>query len=583
MTTKPNNTDTVIYHAPRKKYASTPKSSIVPIGIDTEADIDGRCFMICDSEGYVWTPDLFPYCLFDRAHRDCAYVCYNLKYDMGALLQLLPEASLDQLRRTGKTKHNDFRYRVITNKYLGISKGHHSVQIYDIMGFYGGSLDYNAKKYLQEEKLHENTKEFTTDYIKKNWQSISAYCIQDAKLTKRLAWRIISQFNSWGLHVRKLYSTAHVSYSWFAAKCGHPSVGYFWHYNRHVLDYAMASYNGGKFEVTKKGAGYLYEYDISSAYPHSIRNLIGLDNCRVVWSNRYRNNAIYAFIDATLNIPVELPSPVAVKRYNVNTYPYGTFRKVITKQEYDYLITKNTNIQIHNACWIHVDKKIYPYRKEIDRLYALKSSLKDSDDLLAYHTVKILMNSLYGKFVQLIDTPYGWRAGASWNPIYASVITAETRVRMSLLQLQYPSVWAVHTDSVISSQKLPFERDITLGNLSYETEGNGMVAGCGIYQIGNKTALRGVPSVYPLIELATNSGKELTMSRKAPRTWRQVLANSWPLDRINKFEDIVRNLRPDMDRKRLWVEDCQTWSDLVDDTYESEPLSYGPLFYPFVS
>lgn len=580
MTTKPSNTDTVIYHPPRRKYSTLPTHSISPDGIDTEADTTGKCFMICTSTGDIFIPSQFPDCMFDRAHRDRAYVCYNLKYDGGALLQGIGGASLDQLRRTGKTESGGYKYRVIVNKYLGISKGHHSIQIYDIMGFYGGSLNYNAKKYLGDKKKDENTNIFTHDYISSNWTKIANYCIQDARLTRDLARRLIKQFNTWGLHVRKLYSTAHVSYAWFSSKCGHPSVGQFWYFQRRVLDYAMSSYNGGKFEVTTKGGGYFHEYDISSAYPYSIRNLVGLETARVVWSNKYRRNAVYGFIDATVNIPYTLPSPIAVKRVSLNTYPSGIFRKIITKQEYEYLIANNVDVMIHDACWIHVDKKSYPYRDEIDRLFALKTELKSTGDALAYHTVKILLNSLYGKFVQLIDKGHYWQAGSSWNPIYASVITAETRVRITELQRLYPSIWAVHTDSIISTEKLPFPVDTTLGNLSYECEGSGMIAGCGIYQIGDKTALRGVPSTIPLIELAANAGTELVMTRRAPYSWRQVLANSWPLDRINQFEDIIRELRPDMDKKRFWETDAHTWKELLTEQYTSEPLVYSPLFYP---
>ena len=583
MSNKPSDTTDVIYHAPRSRYGAIPKHSIAPIGMDTEADVTGHCFMICFASGDVIRPEELLETLLSHKHRDKAYVVYNLKYDMGALLQHLSPSSLDQLRRTGKTTENGYHYRVITNKFLGITQGHHGVQIYDIMGFYGGSLDYNAGKYLGEHKLEQATKRYESDYIKRNWDNIAEYCIHDAKLTQRLAERLIGQFNSWGLHVKKLYSTAHVSYSWFAAKCGHPSVGYFWNQNRKVLDYAMASYNGGKFEVTKKGAGYYYEYDISSAYPHSIRNLIDLSSVRVVWSNRYRRYAVYGFIDCTVDIPCTVSSPVAVKRGIVNTYPVGQFRKVITKGEYEYLIAQGVDITIHNAAWLHVDNKVYPYRAEIDRLFELKSALKNTDDALGYHTIKILLNSLYGKFVQLIESPYGWRAGASWNPIYASVITSDTRVQITQLQQQYPSVYAVHTDSVISDAKLPYEKTTVLGALSYECEGDGIIAACGIYQIGNKTALRGVPSGLSLSDLATNSGKELTITRQAPRTWRQVLANSWSLDRINNFEEIVRNLRPDVDRKRLWIEDAHTWEELRHNTYESEPLFYCPLLFPSAS
>lgn len=579
MAQKPVSTDTVIYHPPRERFLKLPKHSIQPVGLDTEADTKGRCFMVCTSLGDVWTIDKWPACMFDRTHRDRAYVTYNLKYDMGALLQHLPRDILDILRRSNRVKYNDIGYRVIANKYLSISSGHHYVQVYDIMSFYGGSLDYNAHKYLHEAKLDQPTKRYTRKYISANWQSIADYCVHDATLTARLADRIIGQFGAWGLPVKKLYSTANVSYQWFAAKCGHPSVGYLWYNQRRVLDYAMSSYNGGKFEVTRKGASYLYEYDIASAYPHSIANLVDLSTVRVVWDTKYRREAVYGFIDTTVDIPYSLPSPVAVKRSMLNTYPVGRVRKTITKCEYDYFVANNCDVKIHSACWLHVDRKTYPYRTEINRLYALKSELKHGDPL-AYHTVKILMNSLYGKFVQLIPTPDGhWSAGSSWNPIYASVITAETRVRISDLQRRYPQVWAVHTDSVISDAKLPYDVTTDLGALSYECEGTGLVAGCGVYQIGNKTALRGVPTEIPLVELVRNAGETMELRRDAPYTWRQILANGWDTERINRFESVLKELRPDSDRKRLWIDDAHNWHDLLSTNYVSEPLIYDSIFY----
>lgn len=576
---KPTNTSKVVYFAPRNKYAKIPTESISVLGIDTEADTDGKCFMICSSLGDVWKPEHLPGCLFDRKHRDQTYVAYNLKYDMGALIQHLPIENLAELRTTNRTTFGDYKYHVIANKLLSISKGHKYIKVYDMLNFYQSSLEKAAQKYLGEGKLEQDTKEYTEELINDNWDNIAEYCIKDAQLVQRLAERLIGQFETWGLKVRKLYSTAHVSYSWFSAKCGHPSVDYFWRMERRVLDMAMESYNGGKFEITTKGSGYFYEYDISSAYPYSIRNLVGLENARVVWDNKYRKTAVYGFLNCNINIPLELPSPVALKRGTLNTYPSGNFQKTITKQEYEYLVNNGADCIIRYACWIHVDKKTYPYREEIDRLYALKTELKDTDNKLAYHTIKILMNSLYGKFVQIIQNGEHWRAGASWNPIYASVITADTRVKISELQRQYDSIWAVHTDSIISDKSLPYEKDLTLGALSYETEGKGLIAGCGIYQIGEKTALRGVGSPIALLEMAKNSGETLTIQRKAPKTWRQVIFHGWDADRINRFENELKELRPNSDRKRLWIHDAKTWHDLYERRIFSAPLEHNDLFY----
>jgi hypothetical protein len=475
------------------------------------------------------------------------------------------------LRVNGTVEYQGFTYKVIANKYVQISRGKQYIVIYDIYQYYHGSLDYNANKYLGEGKDELETKSFTQAYVRDNWERISKYCIRDCDLTARLAARLIKQLNEWGMHVRKLYSTAHVSYSWFAAKCGHPSVEAFWKYDRRILDYAMQAYNGGKFEVCTKGASYLYEYDIVSAYPYTISNLLDLRHCDIIWSRTYQRSVPYAFIDCTMSIPVQLPSPVAVKQGSLNIYPVGIVRKVITLAEYDYLTQNGADVTIHNAVWLRPQKEVYPYKSEIERLVAMKQEYKHGDPL-AYHTVKIILNSLYGKFVQLVEMADNkWRAGSSWNPIYGAIITAETRVKISDLQRRFPSVWAVHTDSVISDQPLPFAKSSQLGSLSYELEGQGILVGCGVYEIADKSAIRGVPSSVSLKELSERGGKTADVSSLQPLSWRMALMRNFEPDQINRWMEQLKSLRPNMDTKRLWLDDWSDWHEVTERQVLSAP------------
>lgn len=529
--------------------------------------------MIATSLGDVFRLEEWPECMFTRQYRDRSYVAYNLKYDMGELVQHLPLKCLTELRSKGRTTYEGYRYHIIANKMYSIAKGNHYVTIYDIMQYYGGSLDYNAKLYLGDEKLEQATKKYSREYVAKNWESIAHYCVHDAELCAALAQRLIKQLNDWGMHVRKLYSTAWVSYAWFSSRCGHPSVKAFWLYDRRVLDFAMKSYAGGKFEVTRKGAGHLYEYDICSAYPSSIANLIDLYHVGIEWSNKYNINAYYGFLDCTMKIPPSLPSPVAIKEHERNIYPCGEFRKVITLQEYNYLVTNGADITINKACWIIPDKVSYPYRDEINRLVELKAQYKHGDKL-AYHTIKIILNSLYGKFVQLVEMSSGkWRAGSSWNPIYGSVITAETRVRITDLQRRHPEVWAVHTDSIISDAPLPYEVSKRLGDLSYECDGEGIIIACGVYEIGGKTAIRGVPSKVTLRDLAERGGKTADCSSMQPLSWRQTLQRRFGVDEINKWTMQLKHLRPDMDSKRIWIDDWTDWTHVLERNVLSIPYA----------
>lgn len=570
---KPSDTSTVVYHPPKTWGPKHLIKSIDPMGIDTEALDDGSLAMVCFSDGTICRPDEWLDTILSNKYRGTTFVAYNLRYDAGHLVRHLPNEQLEELRQKGKTRYNGIGYRVVANKMLNITHGHQGITIYDLKQYYEGSLETNAQRYLGEGKDELETKSFSLDYMQRNWETISNYCIRDADLTRRLAVRLIEQLNEWGLHVSKLYSTAWISYHWFASRSGHPSVGHFWKYDRRVLDYAMQSYHGGKFEVTQKGSGYLYEYDLVSAYPFSISKLLDIRHCTVYWSQNIIPDAAYGFLDCSIYIPPNLPSPIARKYSELNIYPSGWFRQIITYPEYRYIVDHGGSATIIQACWLVPKQYRTPYKDDINHLVQLKQQYKGKDDM-AYHTAKILMNSLYGKFVQLIEQPPDkWRAGSSWNPIYAAYITAETRIRISELQRKYPSIWAVHTDSIISDQPLPFGKSNKLGELSYETEGDGIVVGCGIYEIGDKTALRGVPSMVKLRDLCERGRGKVTINVRQPLSWRLASFRHRDESEINRWLDANKDLSPCSDRKRIWLDDYKDWREVLERPAFSVPIT----------
>jgi len=376
-----------------------------------------------------------------------------------------------------------------------------------------------------------------------------------------------------------LYSVAYISYQYFRQKCPYVTVKRYWEKEKEVLKYAMESYNGGKFEVTEKGTGYYYEYDIVSAYPYEISNLVDISWARVVRSKEYRKYAVYGFIKCKIDIPFNVSSPVVMKRGYLNCYPVGQFERVITKIEYEYLISLGCDIQIIDAYWLHVDNKQYPYRREINRLTRLKAKFKQEHQDLDYHTIKIFMNSLYGKFVQLIDKGDYYAAGSNWNPIYGAIITANCRVRMSRMQQENKSIVAVHTDSVIATSKLHYGKGENIGTMCYETEGQGLILGSGIYQIGDKVKFRGFPLKTPLLELCKGGGKSLKISNQHAYTWREIVFRHWENSLINRFETIDKKVDINFDQKRLWLDDWKSFQDIPRYNVSSIPLVYSKLMF----
>lgn len=544
------------------KKVSTMQKSINVLGIDTEADKDGRCFMIATSLGDVFKMSDFPGCMFSREYRGKIFVAYNLKYDEGAFLQFLPRKNLAKLREKGKTIFGDYKIAIIPRKYLRITKGKNSITIYDLYNFYNMSLNAASKKYLNDEKLDIATKSFSKSYIEDNWNMIAKYCVKDAVLVEKLGNKIIKQFETWGVYPRALYSTAYVTYQYFRRHTNYVDVSMFWEKYPTLLWYAYNSYNGGKFEVTRKGLDYYYEYDIVSAYPYEIANLIDLRHADVIHSKRFVKEATYGFLWCNITIEKPLYSPVVMKQGMVNTYPIGNFIRCITLNEYIYLCSLGCKLEILDAVWMVMRKIEYPYREEIYKLMKFKNEYKMSGDKLNYHIIKIFLNSLYGKFCQLIKGGEKLKASSCWNPVFASIITANTRIRISEMQNKYPCVVAVHTDSVISTKPLDFPKKGKLGDFVFETEGEGVVLGSGIYQIGNTTKLRGFYSKHSLVDLIETSVKNIWIEAIRPFTWREVLHRNLDLEEINRFQTYWKKISVAFDRKRIWLNDYKYFSEV---------------------
>ncbi len=543
------------------------------IGLDTEADITGRCRMIATSRGDVLHYSQWPAAFFTRAYRGRVFVAYNLKYDEGALLQVLTKKQLRTLREKGKVNHAGYQVRAIPGKMLVWRKGRNAITVYDMYNFYGGSLEYNAQRYLGTGKADVGSKAFDPSRFRLEWKRLGAYCIQDARLVKGLADLILARFRSYGMEPRKLFSTAYVSWQYFSTHTAYPVVRRYWRHHREVLQFAMDSYNGGKFEVVRKGPGTFWEYDINSAYPYEIAQLYDISWARVLRQNTVPQDCLYGFLHVRGNLPIKMFSPVAYVFGGVNVYPVGPIRRCITLEEYRFLLEEHADIEIEDAFFLCANNRQRPFAHEIARLAELKNRAKRTGDLLDYHTVKILLNSLYGKMVQLIKDGERWRASTCWNPIYGAIITARVRIRVSRMQAQHPSIVAVHTDSVLSTAALPFPATDAIGAWCPSAHGEGVVLGSGIYQIGEKVRFRGFDARTDLRALLDVDSPTIAIADRRAFSWREVAFHGWPLDRINLFADIPKHLHCRFDRKRVWLGDWTVMREALSRTVDSIPHS----------
>lgn len=543
------------YRQPRISKTSRHITNLV--GFDSEAYLSGEPFMFCTSRHHVWTLADLPSVFFSRDYRNTNFLTWNLKYESGAILYALPAGAKRELWKFQEVERGGYRYKYFPHKMLRIYKGRKSVTFWDMGKFYQSSLAVAAKHELGVEKDVQEYEKYTPEYVKAHWLEIRKACIGDADKTLQLGNRFLGRMANFGIHPSSLYSLASLSYTYFKQQGEIVDVWKLWKNWPELLQFACKAYAGGKFEVQGRGTFEGYEFDLDSAYPSEMAKLVDFRDYNLRITTEYISQALYAFLHVEVFVGKDLAHPLPIKLGALNTYPIGKFKTYVTKAEYDYMTRLDVEIRILAGYWIIPRGDSTPYADTVRDLWRLKSDKKDTPDHIR-KAAKKLLNSFYGKMVQLTPLPNGkLRAGPAWNPIFGAVITANVRIRMCEAQnFLGRDCLAVHTDSVISTRPLPKSWiKPGMGNYKLEKVGRGTIIASGLYEIADKVADRGFPvtSDFRWGPVLKKMGNRSTMA--IPYT--QVM--SWiagaargDMEEVNRFVAAHKTLDVNCDLKRAW-------------------------------
>ena len=623
--------DKLKYHFIKNGFPGKEIESL--LGLDSEALTTGAPFLFCVSDGRAIKPfDLLPTLLDKYNKKD--FALWNLKYDSGAILYDMPPGAIiyeedgETIKRFTPGKYElwttnkttwllggvEYIIEYIPHKYLKVFLSKYEyVKFWDICQFYASGLDAAAKKYLNEGKDDIETKSFTPEYVAVNYKKIKKYCAKDAKLTADLGNYLLKKLDEFGLRVTALYSQASISFRYFQDNGEIIGVPRYYKNYPDFLRVVMDSYEGGKFEITSRGYHpSIYEFDITSAYPFEIANLANIDRADIMRSTIYQQDCYYAFLRIHVKIYESVNLPCGVMTAGTRVYPVGEFFITVTKNEYLYLLEVGAEVEILDGWYLFIKNPEFPYRENIQKLFTLKSQYKGKDSML-YMLTKIMMNGFYGKTCQVIENWKGeHEAGVGFNPVYASIITANTRLKVARIQNRYKEkCLAVHTDSVLLTCPLDDAlvfRD-TLGEFERVGDGPepGVIVACGCYQIGDSGAFKGFEprekksygGMIPDREKFTPSANNPSLGGKCSlpkeyETWFDILkeyaaekeipynalrVESWVeatskghFDKINKFEYHPKNIDLNSDVKRLWHSKDMTAGDYLKRLYKSDPV-----------
>lgn len=394
------------------------------------------------------------------------------RYDNTHLLKLILNNVLnvnDVLKRIGKlTPIYTYFYKGFTFSLVNIikdsmifkitdSKGRNrNVTIYNLKNLFTTDLETIARDYecfysKMGTEYHIIDKKRFNDDLKYREGVIESNRL-DNKVLIEIATKFINNFKSaTGFNPKSIFTAGSIARSYLLAynalekKVDLQFNSIFKKKNRkQLLDYSMQSYHGGKIESYVLGSikeGYII--DITSAYPFALSSLPKLTG-KVKYSKNLLGLKFYYYAFIKCNIVIEnemLIHPIIVKSpiNKSNISPYGYIKEVIiTKIEYDYLISKGVDVDVIDYIGLESDDTVYPYKKLVNDLFnnRIMSPNKSMADMF-----KTILNSLYGITYELTDLFIenefgeaewlGFRAGDYFNPVIASYITAIIRTYLS--------------------------------------------------------------------------------------------------------------------------------------------------------
>lgn len=549
------------------------------IGIDVETD-NGTIFLIADSQGNYLDQNISFEAIakFLFRHDGKWIFFYNLGYDAGCILKLLPKEILQTYKQTKELRfeYGGFRIHYIERRKLTISKNHHSINCYDIAQYYdtaklvdaySKNIDEPDSQYLQMKQKRDFFSKF---YYFRHKNQVRDYCIQDCIYTKELAEHWLRTFHS----VFGFYSANWISAGYLAEKVlinNGITIPLFNETDYAVQEIARKSFYGGRFELIQRGfIGDCYLYDINSAYPYALTTLPDFTCGKWTRTNRILNNSVIGFfyIHANVSNKVKIaPFPFRKKNGTI-CYPCGQFRTFVTLDELRAITDPLVQYKILESYqFIPNENSNYPFKNFIESMYQKRLELKQNNDPLQ-QPIKIILNSIYGKTAQRTNRVMG----NIFNPVVAAYTTGFVRAQLYSFvkkhNLENESV-AFATDSIACRKKIGGLDSSELGRMKLDKSGSDVIfLSNGFYRFNGAWKKRGIgfdheknQEIEHINSRIDKSGQFyiLVKTTKTIHIKSGILYNK--LDKVGQIKPYEKKINLNSDKKRFWFSELKSLND----------------------
>ena len=511
---------------------------------------------------------------------------YNLNYDARALFRWLPENNISELYNEKETQYNDYKISFLSHKFLTIKRNKHTYNFYDIAQFFPGGLDIVSEEFLNNNKksnINTITLGSSKEYWNNNLSDIIKYCIHDSYLTGELG--KLFYFNLWlnlKFNPSRPFSTGSISQEYFINNARFiPNI---FNIPTEILEIHQNNYRGGRIEILKRGFfKNIYSYDIKSAYPSEMINLLDYSNGNWIKSTNFdeNNHGIYKVKFNWFHPEIGF---IAFNSDNKTIYPNTeNCTSWINEKELIFLNNhpKYSDYEIIDGYTFHPYNEIYPYRDLILQLYKLKESALNKNDRMIY---KLFINSIYGKTAQAIYEKEikKFKTGKLYNPIYSNRITTNTRLKILKNSMKKTNkIIGFSTDS-IQTLSPSVKTGNKLGEFELEYHANeGVILMSGIRYTDQKQKMRGFSK-------KDETGKELILKNilqnnplkskipihisKPVTIFQGLNYKKYTVNDINIFKTEKRILDINGDHRRMWHSNFKNSQDIFTKNISSSPI-----------
>lgn len=329
----------------------------------------------------------------------------------------------------------------------------------------------------------------------KEWEIMKKYNLRDSYITFEFMHFIINSFEHLGASVKKTIASS--SMSLFRNKYLKDE---FYLQPEDILEEQFLSYYGGRTEAFKRGSFKNYNYyDFNSLYPSVMRDYVypNPNTIRITTKNTYEYIQQYEGIShIEIEVPEHLKYPVLPHRTESGKviFPTGNIKGWYTHVEIREAVLNGCSIKkVHKTQYFL--ENIRPFKDFVNDLYSLRQEYKAKNNKMEF-VVKIILNSLYGKFGQKYLNKDNWVHESQFDiktlkkhdeierkgkfirvvkahsdptsfciPIWASYVASYGRIKLHRAITRTDPIYC-DTDSLITKHKLPESKE--LGKLKLE-------------------------------------------------------------------------------------------------------------------